>query len=128
MAELDAARQVFRERVAEYGGRIVDTAGDSVLAAFETAAGAVDAAVAVQRQLARAGPLDPSRMRLRIGVDAQLVVPTVARVLGHPMAQKETALASLVQVLRDQRLLHETVRAEHARAPQAREDKWQQER
>jgi class 3 adenylate cyclase len=34
VAELDAARQVFRERVAEHGGRIVDTAGDSVLAVF----------------------------------------------------------------------------------------------
>ncbi len=62
VAELDTARQVFRERVAEHGGRIVDTAGDSVLAVFETAAGAVDAAVGVQRQL------DAERLRFRIGV------------------------------------------------------------
>ena len=68
MAELDASRQVFRERVAEHGGRIVDTAGDSVLAVFETAAGAVDAAVAVQRQLARVDPLKAVRLRFRIGI------------------------------------------------------------
>src|SRR5262245_55620336 len=68
VAELDAARQVFRERVADHGGRIVDTAGDSVLAVFDTAAGAVDAAVAVQRQLAGAGHLDDARLRFRIGV------------------------------------------------------------
>ena len=70
VAELDAARQVFRERVAEHGGRIVDTAGDSVLAVFETAAGAVDAAVAVQRQLAYAGTGQPeaAHLRFRIGV------------------------------------------------------------
>jgi predicted ATPase/class 3 adenylate cyclase len=68
VAELDAARQVFRERVAAHGGRIVDTAGDSVLAVFETAAGAVDAAEDVQRQLACAGPLEAARLRFRIGV------------------------------------------------------------
>src|SRR5215831_17203199 len=55
VADLDAARQVFRERVADHGGRVVDTAGDSVLAVFDTAAGAVDAAVAVQRQLGSTG-------------------------------------------------------------------------
>jgi predicted ATPase/class 3 adenylate cyclase len=70
VAELDAARQVFRKRVAEHGGRIVDTAGDSVLAVFDTAAGAVDAAVAVQRQLAFAGTgrSEAAHLRFRIGV------------------------------------------------------------
>jgi predicted ATPase/class 3 adenylate cyclase len=70
VADLDAARQVFRERVADHGGRVVDTAGDSVLAVFDTAAGAVDAAVAVQRQLGctGAGELEAVRLRFRIGV------------------------------------------------------------
>jgi predicted ATPase/class 3 adenylate cyclase len=70
VAELDAARQVFRKRVAEHGGRIVDTAGDSVLAVFETVAGAVDAAVAIQRQLAHAGTGQPeaAHLRFRIGI------------------------------------------------------------
>jgi predicted ATPase/class 3 adenylate cyclase len=70
VAELDAARQVFRECVVEHGGRVVDTAGDSVLAVFDTAAGAVDTAVAVQRQLACVveGRPETARLRFRIGV------------------------------------------------------------
>jgi predicted ATPase len=70
VAELDAARQVFRERVVDHGGRVVDTAGDSVLAVFDTATDAVGAAVAVQRQLAGAGAgqLEAGRLRFRIGV------------------------------------------------------------
>jgi len=70
VAELDAARQVFREHVADHGGRVVDTAGDSVLAVFDTAAGAVDTAVAVQRQLTCVDEGQPEtvRLRFRIGV------------------------------------------------------------
>jgi len=70
VAELDAARQVFRERVAEHGGRVVDTAGDSVLAVFDTAAGAVDTAVAVQRELGCTdeGQSETLHLRFRIGV------------------------------------------------------------
>ena len=84
VAELDAARQVFRERVAEHGGRIVDTAGDSVLAVFETAAGAVDAAMAVQRQLAYAGPLEAARLRFRIGVHlGDIIEKPDGSVYGH---------------------------------------------
>ena len=43
--DLDAAREVFRRCTAEHGGRVVDTAGDSVLAVFGTAMGATSAAV-----------------------------------------------------------------------------------
>ena len=42
---LDAARAVFRTRVESHGGRIVDMTGDSELTVFETAAGAVTAAL-----------------------------------------------------------------------------------
>ena len=84
VAELDAARQVFRERVAEHGGRIVDMAGDSVLAVFETAAGAVDAAMAVQRQLIGAGPLEATRLRFRIGVHlGDIIEKPDGSVYGH---------------------------------------------
>jgi adenylate cyclase len=44
---IGAARQIFRQQTVACGGRIVDTAGDSVLAAFETATGAVTAALAI---------------------------------------------------------------------------------
>jgi adenylate cyclase len=48
---LDAARAVFRAQVEAHLGRIIDMAGDSVLAVFETAAGAAAAAMAIQREL-----------------------------------------------------------------------------
>lgn len=67
---LDAAREVFRAHIAAQGGRVVDTAGDSVLAVFEAAAGAVNAALAIQRELAGAlGDAPPdSQLRFRIGI------------------------------------------------------------
>ena len=69
---LDAARAVFRMQIEANQGRVIDMAGDSVLATFEIAAGAVMAALAIQQQLdaadADAG-LAPQRcMRFRIGV------------------------------------------------------------
>ena len=70
VAALDAARNVFRTQVASNRGRVIDTAGDSVLAVFDTAIGAVSAALAVQEQLEAlvAGVPVDRRMRFRIGV------------------------------------------------------------
>ncbi|MEO8163751.1 MAG: adenylate/guanylate cyclase domain-containing protein [Betaproteobacteria bacterium] len=61
---LDAARAVFRRTIESNQGRIIDMAGDSVLAIFETAAGAL------QKELGRAAQSVPEerRMRFRIGV------------------------------------------------------------
>ena len=70
VAALDAARDDFRAAIETNNGRVVDTAGDSVLAVFETAAGAVGAALDVQRVL-NAKSVEVSkdrRMRFRIGV------------------------------------------------------------
>ncbi len=70
LTDLDAARSVFRKHVDRHGGRVVDTAGDSILAIFATASGAVAAAVAASDELhskerlaAQARP-----MRFRIGL------------------------------------------------------------
>jgi len=70
VAALDAARVVFREQVEAHHGRVIDMAGDSVLAVFETATGAVAAALAVQQNLDAASGDVPEdrRMRFRIGV------------------------------------------------------------
>ena len=70
VAALDAARAVFRAQIESTGGRVIDMAGDSVLAVFETATGAVSAALAIQQQLTSlaAGVPDDRRMRFRIGV------------------------------------------------------------
>jgi len=67
---LDAARRVFRDQIEAHQGRVIDMAGDSVLAVFETASGAITASLAIQQGLhaaARAEPQD-STMRFRIGV------------------------------------------------------------
>jgi adenylate cyclase len=70
VAALDNARTVFREHVAAHGGLVVDTVGDSVLAIFDTATGAVKAALAAQHDLADvAGDVpEERRMRFRVGV------------------------------------------------------------
>ncbi len=67
---LDAARAVFKTRIGSTGGRVVDMAGDSVLAVFETASGAVSTALAIQDELASLVADVPKdrRMRFRIGV------------------------------------------------------------
>jgi adenylate cyclase len=67
---LDAARAIFRSQIQTNQGRVVDMAGDSVLAVFETAAGAVKTAIAVQREfsvLAKAAPQD-RQLHFRMGV------------------------------------------------------------
>src|SRR3954447_6992273 len=48
---LRAHRQIMDALIAEHGGRIANTAGDSVLAKFPSAVDAVQCAVAVQDQL-----------------------------------------------------------------------------
>lgn len=70
VAALDAARKVFRIQIESNRGRVIDMAGDSVLAVFETAAGAVTAALRVQDEVNALAERDPEgrRMRFRIGV------------------------------------------------------------
>jgi adenylate cyclase len=70
VAALDAARAVFRNQIESSRGRVIDMAGDSVLAVFEIATGAVSAALAIQQKLiAASGSVpDDRRMRFRIGI------------------------------------------------------------
>ena len=70
VAVLDAARAVFRTQIEANQGRVIDMAGDSVLAVFETASGAVSAALAIQDELAAASKDVPNQryMQFRIGV------------------------------------------------------------
>jgi adenylate cyclase len=70
VAALDTARSAFRTQIESSRGRVIDMAGDSVLAVFDSATGAVSAALAVQEALenaARAVP-DERKMRYRVGV------------------------------------------------------------
>jgi adenylate cyclase len=69
VASLDAARAVFRKEIEAHHGRIVDMAGDSVLAVFDTAAGAAQAALAVQAKLGNSQAVPEGlRMHFRIGL------------------------------------------------------------
>jgi adenylate cyclase len=70
VSALDAARLVFRTQIESSQGRVIDMAGDSVLAVFESAIGAVSAALAIQHNLEATSSAVPDdrRMRFRIGL------------------------------------------------------------
>jgi hypothetical protein len=78
---LNAARQIFKEEIQSHHGLLVDTAGDSVLAVFDTAIGAAEAAVDVQKRLewTNAAGVSARRLRFRIGVH-------LSDILVHPTA------------------------------------------
>ncbi|MEO6363104.1 MAG: tetratricopeptide repeat protein [Caldimonas sp.] len=67
---LEVARRTFRTIGVANGGRVVDTAGDSVLAIFQTAAGATAAPLAIQHELeTRADSVtEDRRLRFRLGL------------------------------------------------------------
>jgi class 3 adenylate cyclase len=71
MATLSARRAVVDDLIAHHGGRIANTAGDSVLAEFPSVLEAVRCALAIQTGLVAANAEEPEdrRMRFRIGVN-----------------------------------------------------------
>jgi adenylate cyclase len=71
VAALDAGRAVFRDAIGAHGGRVIDMAGDSVLAVFEAATGAAAAALAIQQRINAGLQAVPEerRMRFRVGVN-----------------------------------------------------------
>ena len=68
---LNEARAIFRRHTENRGGRVVDTAGDSVLAEFSSPIEAVSAASTIQQELAKlyAELPEERRMRFRIGIN-----------------------------------------------------------
>lgn len=70
VAALDAGRAIFRKHIDSMHGRVIDMAGDSVLAVFESAAGAAAAAQAIQQELysTTRDSLEERRLRFRIGL------------------------------------------------------------
>jgi TolB-like protein/class 3 adenylate cyclase/tetratricopeptide (TPR) repeat protein len=69
---LQQARALFRRLAGDYGGRIVDEAGDGVLAAFTATGHAIDFALEVQRDLASAAAWqgEAGPFAFRIGLHA----------------------------------------------------------
>ena len=70
VVSMEITRTIFTTEIERWHGRVVNTAGDSLLVLFESAADAVDAALAVQKRLAAHSVDVPAeqRMRFRIGV------------------------------------------------------------
>jgi class 3 adenylate cyclase/Flp pilus assembly protein TadD len=70
LAALDAARTVFRQCIEANHGRVIDMAGDSVLAVFELASAALSAALSIQEELgsAEARVRAERQLRFRIGI------------------------------------------------------------
>jgi formylglycine-generating enzyme required for sulfatase activity/class 3 adenylate cyclase len=81
---LKSYRACFHEHVTHFKGRVIDTAGDSVLAAFTSAVAAVECAVSVQDELARRNAgLPPHRaMEFRIGINLGEVITDGSTIYG----------------------------------------------
>src|SRR5438105_2085039 len=82
--DLKAHQAVVLPMISEHGGRVIDTAGDGVLAEFASVLGAVKCAVAIQKKMSeRNAAVDTARrMQFRIGVNQGDVVFDEARVYG----------------------------------------------
>jgi len=76
VASLEAYRAVFREKIQARRGHVVDMAGDSVLAVFDSPTEAVGAASEIQVVLAERNEALPEarRMRFRIGINLGEVI------------------------------------------------------
>jgi class 3 adenylate cyclase/pimeloyl-ACP methyl ester carboxylesterase len=82
--DLKGHQAVVLPMVGEFGGRIIDTAGDGILAEFASVVNAVKCAVAIQSKMAeRNAAIDPKgRMQFRIGVNIGDVIYDEARIYG----------------------------------------------
>jgi adenylate cyclase len=82
--DLKGHQAVVLPLISEHGGRVIDTAGDGILAEFQSAVNAVKAALAVQRTMAeRNAADDPARrLQFRIGINQGDIVFDDTRVYG----------------------------------------------
>ena len=84
VATIKRFRDAMSELVTSHGGRVVDMAGDNLLAEFPSATDAVACAVAVQAELARLNASEPTdrRMDFRIGIHLGDVMVDDDRIYG----------------------------------------------
>ena len=84
LKRLDAARTIMDSRIRQHGGRIANTAGDSVIAEFGNPVDAVRCAVEVQTALRQRNlALEPeARLQFRIGINYGEVMANRADLLG----------------------------------------------
>jgi adenylate cyclase len=82
--ELKAHQAAIIPMVSEHGGRVIDTAGDGILAEFSSVVSAVECAVGIQKTMAeRNATVDPARrMQFRMGVNLGDIIHDGTRVFG----------------------------------------------
>lgn len=82
--DLKGHQAVVLPMVGEFGGRVIDTAGDGILAEFPSVLNAVECAVAVQRTMVeRNAAVEPERrMAFRIGINLGDVIYDADRIFG----------------------------------------------
>jgi class 3 adenylate cyclase/pimeloyl-ACP methyl ester carboxylesterase len=70
--------------VGRYGGRIIDTAGDGILAEFPSVINATECAVEIQTVMAsrNEGVPEPRRMRFRVGINLGDIIHDESRIYG----------------------------------------------
>jgi adenylate cyclase len=82
--DLKAHQSVILPLVGRHGGRIIDTAGDGILAEFPSVIGATECAVEIQTVMAERNLRVPEsrRMRFRIGINLGDVIHDETRIYG----------------------------------------------
>ena len=82
--DLKAHQAVILPMIGTYSGRIIDTAGDGILAEFGSVVDAVECAVAIQKSMAdRNAIVEPDRrMQFRIGLNLGEIIHDDARIYG----------------------------------------------
>jgi formylglycine-generating enzyme required for sulfatase activity/class 3 adenylate cyclase len=82
--DLKGHQAVVLPMIGEFGGRIIDTAGDGVLAEFPSVVNAVECAVAIQSKMAeRNTAIEPERrMQFRMGINLGDIIYDNDRIFG----------------------------------------------
>src|SRR5262249_17789671 len=77
--------ELWQPKIAEYGGRVVGTAGDGLLTEFGSVVAAVRCAIEIQEAMAErnAGVADDRRLVLRIGINQGEVIAADDTVYGE---------------------------------------------
>jgi formylglycine-generating enzyme required for sulfatase activity/class 3 adenylate cyclase len=82
--DLKERQAVVLPLVGEFGGRIIDTAGDGILAEFSSVVNALECAVAIQRKMIECNTaIEPERrMQFRVGINLGDVISDGERIFG----------------------------------------------
>ena len=82
--DLKAHQSVILPLIGHHGGRIIDTAGDGIMAEFPSVVGATECAVEIQTVMAERneGVPESRRMRFRIGINLGDVIHDETRIYG----------------------------------------------